>query len=224
VLGLLVALPLLAGAGSVLYGMVDARPRLGPAAAGPAAYGRVPLARGLGGANRVAVDVAGAVAQGRAETAAPGIAGQGPLHPFLDVRSLRAGQEQRRLLYMHPPAAAAVRLRVPPRAYFQAGLALDPNAWEAAEGDGVRFVLEAQGPTGQAQVLLERHLNPRARAEERGWVDVWVDLDHLAGQEVRLVLRTEAGADPHFDWAGWANPQVVRWTGARAQPGARHQW
>ena len=141
-----------------------------------------------------------------------------------------AGGEQRRWLYMHPPAAAAVRLRVPPRAYFQAGLALDPNAWgpgpdggTPAVGDGVRFVLEAEGPAGR-QVLLERHLNPRARGEERGWVDVWVDLDHLAGQEVRLVLRTEAGADPHFDWAGWANPQVVRWTGARAQPGARHQW
>ena len=90
-------------------------------------------------------------------------------------------------------------------------------------GDGVRFVLEAEGPAGR-QVLLERHLNPRARAEERGWVDVWVDLDHLAGQEVRLVLRTEAGADPHFDWAGWANPQVVRWTGARPHPGTPPVW
>ena len=85
------ALALLAAGASLAYGVWDARPRLGPAAAGPAAYARVPLARGLGGASRVAVDVAGAVAQGRAETAAPGIAGQGPLHPFLDVRSLAPG-------------------------------------------------------------------------------------------------------------------------------------
>ncbi len=90
-------------------------------------------------------------------------------------------------------------------------------------GDGARFVLEAQGPAGR-RTLLDRHVNPRARQEDRAWADVWVDLGALAGQEVRLVLRTEAVADPSFDWAGWANPQVVRWTGARPHPGERHQW
>ena len=223
---------MLAAAVSLGAGAWDARPRLGPADAGPGAYARVPLGFGLGGTSRVWIDVAGAVAGGRAETAAPGFSGQGNLQPYLDVRYQGlpgppgvAGTETRRWLYMHPPAAAAVRLRVPPHAYFQAGLGLDPAVWgQGVEyGDGVRFVLEVDGPAGR-QVLLDRHVNPRARTEERPWIDVWVDLDHLAGQEVRLTLRAESADDPNFDWAGWANPQIVTWPAARAQPGARHQW
>ncbi|MGH2369891.1 MAG: hypothetical protein ACRDI2_17055, partial [Chloroflexota bacterium] len=142
---------------------------------------------------------------------------------YLDVRYQHVAGESRRWLYMHPPAEAAVRLRVPPQAYLQAGLALEPRTWTTDVGDGVRFLVEAEGASGR-QVLLDRHVNPRARGEDRAWLDVWVDLGHLAGQEVRLILRTEGAQDPTYDWAGWANPQVVTWTAARPQPGARHQW
>jgi hypothetical protein len=41
-------------------------------------------------------------------------------------------------------------------------------------------------------------------------VDVVADLRPWAGQRVRLALRTEPRADPSFDWAGWAEPAVVR--------------
>jgi hypothetical protein len=41
---------------------------------------------------------------------------------------------------------------------------------------------------------------------------------------VLLVLRTEGRQDPSYDWAGLANPQVVRWTGARPHPGAPPAW
>jgi hypothetical protein len=220
------ALAALLAAGAAAGGGVwDARPRLGAAAPGPLAYGRVPLGGGLAGATRVVVDVAGAVAQGRAETAAPGIAGQGALQPFLDVRYQDVGGETRRWLYMHPPASAGVRLRVPPRAYFQAGLALDPRTWGPGVevGDGVRFVLEAEQASGR-RILLTRDVNPRAVVADRRWIDVWVDLGDLAGQEVRLILRTEPASEPNFDWAGWANPQIVTWTGARPHPGVPPVW
>ena len=164
----------------------------------------------------------------------PGATGQGALRPYLDVRYQGlpgppggAGPETRRWLYMHPPAAAAVRLRVPESAYFQAGLGLDPNVWSGGvdAGDGVRFVLEADRPGGRGrQVLMARDLNPRGDPAARPWVDVWVDLAPLAGEDVTLILRTEARQDPNYDWAGWANPQVVRWTGARPDPGAPPVW
>jgi hypothetical protein len=116
---------------------------------------------------------------------------------------------------------------VPQDAYFQAGLGLDPAVWgpEVEVGDGVRFVLEADRPgaTGR-QVLMARDLNPRGDPAVRPWVDVWVDLTPLAGEDVTLILRTEARQDPNYDWAGWANPQVVRWTGARPDPGTPPVW
>lgn len=174
-------------------------------------------------AARVAVDVAGLVARSQAQTFAPEGQGAGILPPYLDVRYLEVGREERRWLYMHPPSAVAVRLRVPEHAYFQAGLALDPQTWATPTGDGVRFIVQAEAPHGPV-VLLDRHLNPRARQEERRWNDVWVSLAPLAGQDVRLILRTDPADDATFDWAGWANPQVVIWDAARPEPGEEHRW
>jgi hypothetical protein len=174
-------------------------------------------------AARVALDVAGAVARSRAQTFAPSSQGAGVLPPFLDVRYQVVAREERRWLYMHPPSAVGVRLRVPRHAYFQAGLALDPDAWSTPTGDGVRFILQAERANGSV-VLLDRHLNPRAREEERRWNDVWVSLAPLAGEDVRLLLRTDPAQDATFDWAGWANPQVVIWDAARPQPGEEHTW
>ena len=131
--------------------------------------------------------------------------------------------EQRRWLYMHPPSSAAVRLRVPAHAYFQAGLALDPETWSADQGDGVRFILEADTSQGRVS-LFDQHVNPRADVGQQRWLDTWVSLAPLAGQDVRLILRTELVDDPAFNWAGWSNPQVEIWNEARPIPGTPHPW
>lgn len=171
----------------------------------------------------ITLDIASAVARSTAETRAPGGAGWGALPPFLEVRHIQLAGEARRWLYMHPPSAVSVRVHVPPHAYFQAGLALDPQTWSTPVGDGVRFILESDGPSGR-QTLLDRQVNPRARGEDRGWVDEWISLEALAGQDVRLILRTDAAQDPAYDWAGWSNPQIVTWHAPRPHPGTRHQW
>jgi hypothetical protein len=51
-----------------------------------------------------------------------------------------------------------------------------------------------------------------------------VSLEAFAGQDVRLVLRTDAAQDTSYDWAGWANPQVVIWHAARPHPGIPHKF
>jgi len=182
-----------------------------------------PQAAAPAGTARVIADIAGTVRSGHAATAAPNGSGAGVLPPFLDVQFEEVAREQRRWLYMHPPSRVSIRLRVPPQAYLQAGLALDPATWTADVGDGVRFLVEADSPGGHV-LLLDRQLNPRARLDERGWNDVWVSLAPVAGQEVTLTLRTEPGHDLSFDWAGWANPQVVIWDAARPNPGAPHPY
>ena len=39
-----------------------------------------------------------------------------------------------------------------------------------------------------------------------------------------LLLRTDPAADTTFDWAGWANPQVVIWDSIRPNPGLPHKF
>jgi hypothetical protein len=143
--------------------------------------------------------------------------------PYLDRQYKWVRGDERRWLYMHPPAEVSLRVTVPPDAYFQAGLALDPPTWHEPVGDGVRFILEADTATGRV-TLLDRHIHPRGRLEEQGWNDVWVPLVSLAGQEVTLRLRTDHVADPNFDWSGWSNPQIVTYSSPRPHPGAEHKW
>ncbi len=199
----------------------------------------LPPAPGAGDALLVA-DLAGAVAGGApgARVAAPDGGALGP-GGFADVRPLAllaadrplrdAGPDARRWLYLHPPAGATAEVEVPPGgAWLQAGLALDPAAWGAPLGDGVRFVAEVApltGPgAGAPAVVLDAALNPRARGEQRRWADAVADLTPWAGRRVALTLRTEGRGDPAYDWAGWGAPAVVRadpLTAARLRHSAR---
>ena len=127
-------------------------------------------------------------------------------------------RRERRWLYMHPPASLSASISLPHRAAFQAGLALDPRTWHMDGADGVRYIVEVTTPGGEAQRVLDEHVNPRARGEHRAWLDRWVDLSAFGGQRVTLTLRTEAARTPDFDWAGWADPVVIVQRDAR-RPG-----
>jgi hypothetical protein len=139
---------------------------------------------------------------------------------YADVRFMQIGALEphgahggklRRWLYLHPPSTASFDVLVPDNAVFRAGLGIDPVTWEAPVGDGVRFIVSARtlSDGGQpAAVLLDRHVNPRARTEERGWNEVEIGLDRFAGQRIELTLRTEPVDELSFDWAGWGNPII----------------
>jgi hypothetical protein len=172
---------------------------------------------------RVVLDVIDGLGRAQGEARTPTGSGPGLLPPYLERQYKWIRGEERRWLYMHPPSEAAVRLHIPAGAYFQAGLAIDPAAWTAPTGDGVHFVVEAETARGRV-TLLDRHVNPRAKTEEQTWLDVWVPLLDLTGQDITLRLRTTAAEEPTYDWAGWANPQVVTYPSVRPYPGAEHKW
>ena len=199
---------------------------LGPPVSGGAAAEPDALARGL----------TGAVLSGAAGVDSPSGAILGR-DRFVDVRYLAvragdrpladAGPRSRRWLFAHPPTDVAVDVDVPADAYLQTGMALDPAAWEAPLGDGVEFTVTltplpgtgagAGGAAGSSAaggaapvVLVRSWLNPRARGEDRRWVDVVVDLRPWTGRRVRLTLRTTGRGDPAFDWGGWGEPAIVR--------------
>jgi len=159
------------------------------------------------------------VLAGRALIGSPSGAVLG-LDRFVDVRFLSVtaqdrplrdiGLRARRWLYTHPPAEVGIDTRVPPDGLFQTGIALDPRTWDAALGDGVEVSVVLTPRGGLPVTLLKETLNPRARGEQRRWIDLVVDVRPWAGQDVRLTLRSEGRQEPSNDWAGWAEPSVIR--------------
>jgi hypothetical protein len=137
---------------------------------------------------------------------------------FIDLRTLALSGDRRPWLFMHPPSRLEVELTVPPHAVFQAGLALDPQAWDAPGADGVRFVVEVIDRLGTLHTLLSEPLQPQVRAADRGWRFVTLDLGAFSTQRVRLVLRTEGLQTPDYDWAGWGAPLVYVDSSARYPP------
>ncbi len=130
------------------------------------------------------------------------------LGPYVNVRTMHIGGQARRWLYMHPPSQARVELDVPPGAVFQAGIGIDPAAWDLPGGDGVRFLVEVTDSTGATHTVTDEVLLPQTRPTDRSWRFTEADLGRFAGQHVTLTLRTESRATLEFDWAGWADPRV----------------
>jgi hypothetical protein len=182
------------------------------------------------------VNVAEAVGSGQARIASPSGAAIGR-DKYVDVRQLTvvdadrgrglAGASRRQWLYMHPPSSVSVDVALPAgrEVWFNAALALDPEAWSAAAGNGVvfqAFVTRLSGTeaAGQPTAVLDRTIDPRSSVEHRRWVPAEVDLTAWAGSTIRLTLRTDPRGDLANDWAGWANPVVVVRDFARVRPAA----
>jgi hypothetical protein len=176
--------------------------------------------RGAGPADTVLVkNLVDDVLAGRASVNSPSGSVLGP-DRFVDVRYLSvqaqdrplrdAGASTRRWLFTHPPTEIGDDLVLPPDAYFQTGLALDPSIWDAPLGDGVRYVVTVTPQGGQPITVLDAAVNPRADGNQRRWIDVVADLRPWAGQTVRLTLHTDGRQEPSFDWAGWSEPSVVK--------------
>jgi hypothetical protein len=167
------------------------------------------------GQERIVADVIALTQQGQARIASPSGA---VLGPFVNVQKLFIAPRERRWLYMHPPSSVSLPVFLPPRAAFQAGLALDPRTWEADGADGVRFIIEVTPDGEGTQRVLDEPVNPRARTEQRTWLDRWVDLSAFGGRHVTLTLRTDPASTAEYDWAGWADPIIFVQKGAR-RPG-----
>jgi hypothetical protein len=185
------------------------------------------------GQGRLLVNVAEAVRAGQAQISSPSGAALGA-DKFVDVRQQTivdedagrglAGRSRREWLYTHPTSEVSVDVDLPAGQpiWFEAAAALDPAVWRADVGDGVTFVVTAQplGGVGEGRSIevLREIVNPRADPAQRRFVPLEADLSALAGQRVRLTLRTEPRDDLSFDWAGWANPVVVARATARQRP------
>jgi GT2 family glycosyltransferase len=129
-----------------------------------------------------------------------------------------AGRADKRLvLYEHPPESGKVeiiyRVTVPEAGALRFSAALSPQVWSPDKGDGASFQLYVTEPGAaeEGQFVFVRYINPKHNPSDRRWRNFLVDLSPWAGRTINLSLITEGGpaGDWAFDWAGWADLQLV---------------
>ena len=145
--------------------------------------------------------------------AAADIEAAGPNH--VCIQPMTISLDARTSLFLHPNSKVTFPpMRFGTGASLKVGVGLKDACWDRVCSP-VRFRIEAQGPDGAIENLVDREVNV-GRAEDRRWTDLEVDLSGLEGREIRLVFATEVpeGGDQRYCWAGWSDPVVE-------QPAAR---
>jgi len=128
------------------------------------------------------------------------------------------GQDDvRAVVYEHPSEDGKVeityRIKVPEAGALRFAIALSPEVWSPEKGDGASFQIYLTEPdtSQEGQFIFDRYINPKHNPSDRRWRSFLVDLAPWAGHTVHISLITEDGpaGDRAYDWAGWAEPQVV---------------
>jgi len=147
-----------------------------------------------------------------------------PIHGHAEIQTwtlkdpLSGREDTRTVIYEHPPESGKVeviyRVDIPETGALRFSIALSPEVWSPDQGDGASFevyVADADTPT-EGQFVFTRYVNPKFNPNDRRWRNFLVDLSAWAGDTVNLSLITTAGpaGDWAFDWAGWAEPQIVQ--------------
>jgi hypothetical protein len=136
---------------------------------------------------------------------------QAPVAEYVVVRSATVGEEQRSVIFMHPPARAEFpSVTVYADSFFSFAIGIQEDAWKKA-GDGVEFTVQVKDSTGKEFLLFSRYIDPKHNLEDRHCNGVKIPLRRFAGQSIRLVVSTHPGPNKNadFDWAFWGEPQIL---------------
>jgi glycosyltransferase involved in cell wall biosynthesis len=119
---------------------------------------------------------------------------------FVRLDQFNLGGEPRPVLIAHPPARVEFALDARAGTRLDFAVAMAPSTF-TKPGGGVTF--EIHGPEG---ILWSRSLDPKARPEDRRWVEDGVILPASGDGRVTLslVTRSQPTADNQHCTAGWA--------------------
>jgi hypothetical protein len=130
------------------------------------------------------------------------------------IEDVTINNETKKSITLAPTIGSRIKFktRVPDDGWLRVSVALKPEAW-TLEGDGIRF--RAIVSDGRASdELFVQDINPFTNQTDRKWIPVMVDLSAYAGEEVELMLNTNAstpgkGGDVRNDLAVWGAPEIV---------------
>jgi len=146
-------------------------------------------------------------------TALPRVTIQTPAPEFVVARAAAVGQDQRRVLFMHPTSSAEFPpIQVGEDSILTFAIGIQEEAWNKG-GDGVEFTVQvrkADADQTKMLTLFSRYIDPKHNPDERRWFNVRIPLRRFAGEAIRLVFRTSPGPmnDNDSDWAVWGQPQI----------------
>ncbi len=122
-----------------------------------------------------------------------------------------AAGDGRFCLFAHPPSEVIFpQAPIHQNGQLNFGVGIHQDAWDGTN-DGVHFLVEVVDEAGRRHDVYERHVDPRQRTEDRRWFDETVDLSSFSGQQIQIVLKTEAGQSSQNDWAAWSGPWLLSW-------------
>ena len=131
----------------------------------------------------------------------------GSLHEAFAVQDVTIHGEMKRSIFALPPSRIIWKVDVPAGAVLETSFGMREDSW-TVDGDGVTFRVGISD--GQRfQDFARRWLNPRSRAEDRGWFPVRVDLAPYAGRRVEVIFNTEPNFNSVHDAAVWGAPRIV---------------
>jgi hypothetical protein len=122
----------------------------------------------------------------------------------------------RRVIYQRAPAEGsstiAFKLVPPEGAQLRFAYGLNPDEWVSFAPAGVRFTVTAAPVGTEQRTLFSASIDPQRHTPDRMWHSGNVDLSHLGGQQVMLMLRVavEGPSSPVGTVAGWAEPELWR--------------
>ncbi len=145
------------------------------------------------------------------------IQGRADVQTWTLLDPITAQDDARPVLYQHPPEKGKdeviYAVQVPEGSALRLAIAMPPETWAPYKGDGVTFQIYVSEPDSPqpGQPVFVRYINPKDNPSDRRWRNYLVDLAPWVGRTVHLSLSTESGPvdDWTFDWAGWADLQVV---------------
>jgi tetratricopeptide (TPR) repeat protein len=124
------------------------------------------------------------------------------------------GDEQKRVLFMHPNARAEYVVDLTGFQNLSAldlkfDIAMSPQSW-MQEGDGVSFSILFENDQGTQQIF-SKYINPKQNLADQCWHVQSIDISAYIGQTITLIFETDAGPDEdlRFDWAGWGEPRLL---------------
>ena len=143
-----------------------------------------------------------------------GSAEKRPNDGVFTVGDVTLNGETKKAIAVAPSAGTRItfKTRIPDDGWLRVSVGLKQEAW-TQEGDGVRF--RAIVSDGRASdELFVQDVNPFLNQTDRKWIPVMVDLSAYAGEEVDVMLNTNASTpgkpgDMRSDLAVWGAPEIV---------------
>jgi hypothetical protein len=139
-----------------------------------------------------------------------------PGENYVDLEKMILRRDVETAIFQHPPSKISFApIAIGSKATLSFACGIKQAAW-AHIRNAVRFVIKVETPRGR-KTIFETRLDPRRRAEDRGWQRHLLDLNRYEGQTIRVVLQTEVDwrRSTEYAWAGWANPRIDHDVAAR---------